>query len=68
MNVIFEIESIEHRAMEAGLSVDQLYTEAKVAFSNRSRWFNKKTSPNTSTLSRFERVIQKHIKKNGRKK
>lgn len=62
MNVINSIEHFEETALALGLSVKELYHEAGIALSTRTRWKNKTTSPNFSTLVKLEKVIARKSK------
>jgi hypothetical protein len=59
MNVIESINHIEELALSLGLSVKELYHEAGVDLSTRTRWRNKTTTPNFSTVAKLEKVISK---------
>lgn len=62
MNVIESINHIENLALNLGLSVKQLYQEAGVDLSTRTRWRNKSTKPNFATIAKLEKVILKKSK------
>ena len=57
MNFLADIIDLETRAQKAGLSVAKLCALAKVDRSTLTRWKNKSTSPNISTLLKLEGVI-----------
>jgi predicted transcriptional regulator len=59
LNVIESIDHIEEVALSLGLSVKELYREADVDLSTRTRWRNGTTTPNFSTVAKLERVVSK---------
>lgn len=62
MDIMDSIENIEKIASDLGIEMKNLYADAGIALSTRTRWRNGSTSPNTSTISRLEKVITKKNK------
>jgi predicted transcriptional regulator len=53
------ISHVETLAAEAGLTIDELCKEAKVARSTFTRWKNGDSKPTFSTISKFEKAATK---------
>lgn len=60
MDITDQIIEMENRAKAVGLSVNELCFRANVARTTLTRWKNKTSSPNTSTLAKLESVITKY--------